>query len=243
MQRYFIDFSYNGKNYHGWQIQPNGITVQEKMQSALATVLREPVEVVGAGRTDAGVHASMMIAHFEVEEEMETSQLAYRLNRVLPYDIAVRRIYPVTADLHARFSATSRTYHYFLHTAKDPFLAERSYETHYKLDFAAMNEAAAYLLSQTDFASFCKTGTDTKTTLCTVTHACWRQLSETSWRFEITANRFLRNMVRAIVGTLIEVGRHRLSTEDFQAVVKGRNRSGAGESMPAHALFLVDITY
>ena len=244
MNRYFITFSYNGTAYHGWQIQPNGITVQERLQQALATLLRQPVEVVGSGRTDAGVHATMMVAHFDAPPLTDTpAQLAYRLNHLLPADIAVQRIEPVSSDMHARFSAISRTYHYYLHTEKNPFLANRSWECHYPLDFDAMNEAAQWLLTQQDFAAFCKAGADVKTTLCQLSHAQWHQLSPTEWRFEITANRFLRNMVRAVVGTLVEVGRQRLTLQQFQQVVASHSRSQAGESMPAHALFLVDISY
>ena len=249
MQRFFITFSYDGTNYHGWQIQPNGITVQERLQQALSTLLRQPVEVVGAGRTDAGVHAQMMVAHFDFDKlspsfsSITHPDFVYRLNSFLPQDIAVQKIEAVDADLHARFSAISRTYHYYLHTSKNPFLRAYSWETHYDLDFEAMNEAAAWLLSQDDFASFCKVGADVKTTICHLTHAQWHQLEPDRWRFEITANRFLRNMVRAVVGTLVEVGRHRITLSDFQRIVEDRRRTSAGESMPAHALFLVDIKY
>lgn len=259
VQRYFITFSYDGTNYHGWQIQPNGVTVQQRLEEALSVVLRTPIVVTGAGRTDAGVHARMMVAHFDIEDSVLLSvsddlkrqdksegfchQLAYRLNRILPQDIAVDRIEPVGNDMHARFSAVTRTYHYYLHTTKNPFLRHYSWETHYQLDFDAMNEAAQWLLTQEDFASFCKVGADVKTTLCHLTFAGWHRLSPTEWRFEISANRFLRNMVRAVVGTLVEVGRHRLSFEDFQQVVLSHSRTNAGESMPAHALFLVDIKY
>lgn len=253
MQRYFITLSYDGAGYHGWQIQPNGISVQERLQQALSTLLRQPIEVVGAGRTDAGVHAAMMVAHFDLPtadddaaalpEDFSPKQLAYRLNRILPRDIAVQRVEAVAPEMHARFSAVSRTYYYYLHTEKNPFLRTTSWETHYQLDFPAMNEAAAWLLTQSDFASFCKVGADVKTTLCQLTRAEWVQLSPTSWRFEITANRFLRNMVRAVVGTLVEVGRHRITLADFQRIVESKRRTAAGESMPAHALFLVDIKY
>ena len=251
--RFFITFAYDGTRYHGWQRQPNGITVQERLEEALSAVLRAPIEVTGAGRTDTGVHASMMVAHFDLQpalmENVATTperfpqQLAYRLNRILPSDIAVQQVEPVSDNLHARFSATARTYHYYLHTQKNPFRRQYSWETHYQLDFPLMNEAAQWLLSQEDFAAFCKAGADVKTTLCKLTHAQWHQLSPTEWRFEITANRFLRNMVRAVVGTLVEVGRHRISLQRFQEIVLSHSRTQAGESMPAHALFLVDIRY
>lgn len=243
MARYFIHLSYDGTNYHGWQVQPNGSSVQAELQRALSTLLRQPIEIVGAGRTDAGVHARKMVAHFDVEELLDLKQTAYRMNRILPRDIAVEKIERVGDDMHARFSATSRTYHYYIHTHKDPFCRAYSCETHYDLDFDAMNEAARVLLTQDDFASFCKTGADVKTTICHVTHAQWHQTSPTTWYFEITANRFLRNMVRAVVGTLIDVGRHRIDLEDFKQIVENKTRTAAGESMPGHALFLEDVTY
>jgi tRNA pseudouridine38-40 synthase len=247
--RYFITFSYDGTRYHGWQIQPNGDSVQERLQWALSTLLREQVGVTGAGRTDAGVHARMMVAHFDTEarflsdEGINCQQLAYKLNRLLPQDIAVSRVEPVAADMHARFSAVSRMYRYYIHTSKNPFLRAYSCELHYPLDFEAMNEAARVLMTYEDFGAFCKSGADVKTTLCTVTQAQWVQTSASSWYFEIRANRFLRNMVRAVVGTLIDVGRGRLSLEEFRKVVEGKRRTEAGESMPGNALFLEDIVY
>ena len=249
--RYFVTFSYDGTRYHGWQIQPNGPSVQEKLQWALSTLLREEIQVTGAGRTDAGVHARMMVAHFDFDgvwEEgsgasLDCKQLAYKLNRLLPQDIAIQRVEPVSDEMHARFSAIARTYHYYIHTEKDPFLRTTSCELHYPLDFDRMNEAAAILMEYEDFGAFCKAHADVKTTLCHVTVARWHQTSPTSWYFEITANRFLRNMVRAVVGTLIDVGRGRLSLDDFRKVIEGKRRTEAGESMPAHALFLEDIKY
>lgn len=249
MQRYFITFSYDGTRYHGWQIQPNGDSVQARLQEALSTLLREAVSVTGAGRTDTGVHARMMVAHFdtearfEAEEGINGTQLAYKLNRLLPYDIAVEKVEKVSSELHARFSATARTYHYYIHTKKDPFRKAYSCELHYALDFAKMNEAAQVLTTYEDFGAFCKAGADVKTTLCHVTRAQWIQTSPTTWYFEITANRFLRNMVRAVVGTLIEVGRGRMSLDAFRRVIEGKQRSDAGESMPGNALFLESIDY
>lgn len=244
MHRYFIYLSFDGTAYHGWQIQPNGVSVQEVLQRCLSTLLRVPTEVTGAGRTDAGVHARVMVAHFDTEAELDTAQTAYKLNRMLPRDIAVDRVVAVDGEMHARFSATSRTYHYYLHTRRDPFLRHYSLEMTYPLDFEAMNEAAAHLLTVTDFAAFCKTGADVKTTLCTVTEARWEQLDETGrWCFVITANRFLRNMVRAVVGTLVEVGRGRIGIDEFNRIVASGSRQRAGESMPGKALFLWDITY
>lgn len=242
--RFFITLSYDGTRYHGWQVQPNGPSVQEKLQWALSTILRHDIQVTGAGRTDAGVHARMMVAHFDVETmDYELQDLMYKLNRLLPQDIAIQKIEPVSDEMHARFSATSRTYHYYIHTVKDPFLRAYSCELHYPLDFQLMNEAAAILMEYEDFGAFCKAHADVKTTLCHITAAQWHQTSLSSWYFEITANRFLRNMVRAVVGTLIDVGRGRLSLDDFRKVIEGKRRTEAGESMPANALFLEEVKY
>ncbi len=243
MKRFFISISYDGTAYHGWQVQPNGHSVQAELQRCLSTLLREEIAVTGAGRTDAGVHARCMVAHFDFEQPIDEGQLTYKLNRILPRDISVQKVWEVPNDLHARFSAVSRTYHYYIHTQKDPFLRSYSCELHYSLDFAKMNEAAACLLQYEDFGAFCKSHADVKTTLCQVTQARWVQQSSYSWYFEISANRFLRNMVRAVVGTLIDVGRGRLTVEDFCKVVEGKKRTDAGESMPAHALFLEDVSY
>ncbi len=241
--RYFVTFSYDGGRYHGWQIQPNGDSVQERLQWALSTLLRAEIAVTGAGRTDAGVHARMMVAHFDYPAELDGQQLAYKLNRLLPYDIAVSKVESVSDEMHARFSATSRMYRYYIHTVKNPFLRAYSCEMHYPLDFAAMNEAAQMLMAYEDFGAFCKSGADVKTTLCQMMRAEWVQTSSTTWYFEIRANRFLRNMVRAVVGTLIDVGRGRLTQEEFRKVIEGKRRTDAGESMPGNALFLEDITY
>ena len=241
--RYFVTFAYDGTNYPGWQIQPNGDSVQEELQKALSTILRETIEVVGAGRTDAGVHARHMAAHFETEREIDCAQLAYKLNRLLPRDISVDKVFAVAPDMHARFSATLRTYHYYIHTRKNPFLRQYSCELHYDLDFELMNEAASHLLQVEDFGAFCKAHTDVKTTLCNVTEAIWTRDGDDAWHFRISANRFLRNMVRAVVGTLIEVGRHRMTIEQFDRVVASGSRSKAGESMPGNALFLEEVRY
>ena len=242
--RYFITLSYDGTAYHGWQIQPNAPSVQETLQGALSTLLRQPVEVVGAGRTDTGVHARMMVAHFDFPgSEDQSDNLAYKLNKLLPYDIAVQNVRPVADDMHARFSAVSRTYHYLLHLHKDPFLRNRSWQIYGPLDFEAMNRAASLLMEYRDFTSFSKLHTDTKTNDCLITEARWDEVVPGQWRFTITANRFLRNMVRAIVGTLIEVGRGRMTLEEFRQVIERRDRCQAGESVPAHGLYLVDIKY
>lgn len=248
MQRFFVHLSFNGARYHGWQIQPNGMSVQQKLQESLSTLLRTPIEVTGAGRTDAGVHAAMMVAHFDVDDHVVddfggTGQLTYKLNRLLPFDIAVRDIVEVPLDRHARFSACARTYYYYVHTRKDPFLGDRSCFIHYPLDFDKMNEAAQLLLNHDDFAAFCKSHTDVKTTLCRVTEARWQQMDDHRWVFIITANRFLRNMVRAVVGTLVDVGRGRVTVQQFADILASRRRTEAGESMPPQALFLQHIDY
>ena len=233
--RYFVTFSYDGTRYHGWQIQPNGDSVQARLQGALSTLLRQEIGVTGAGR--------MMVAHFDYDGALDCTQLTYKLNRLLPYDIAVEKVEPVSEEMHARFSATSRTYHYYIHTTKDPFCRAYSCELHYPLDFQKMNEAGLLLTGYDDFGAFCKAGADVKTTLCHVTEARWVQTSPTTWYFRITANRFLRNMVRAVVGTMIDVGRGRLSLVDFCKVIEGKRRTEAGESMPGNALFLEKIEY
>lgn len=243
MQRYFVYLKYDGTAYHGWQIQPNASSVQGVLQGALSTLLREDVAVVGAGRTDTGVHARMMVAHFDTVKDVDCAQLVYKLNRLLPRDISVDKAMPVGDDMHARFSALSRTYHYYIHQHKDAFLRHYSCELLYGLDFAKMNEAAALLLEYKDFAAFCKSNTDVKTTLCDVTEARWVRDGEYSWHFVITANRFLRNMVRAVVGTLVDVGRGRVGKDGFRDIIEGKSRSGAGDSMPGNALFLENIEY
>lgn len=243
MQRYFIFLKYDGTAYHGWQIQPEARSVQGEIQQALSTIMREEVQIVGAGRTDTGVHARMMAAHFDTEKDVDCPQLVYKLNRLLPRDISIDRIEPVAADLHARFSARRRTYHYYIHQHKDAFLRHYSCELSYALDFDKMNEAAALLLDYDDFAAFCKTHTDVKTTLCRVTEARWIRDGEYCWHFVITADRFLRNMVRAVVGTLVDVGRGRVSIAQFKEIIEGKSRSRAGDSMPGNALFLEKIEY
>lgn len=243
VKRYFITFSYDGTNYHGWQVQPNGISVQGELQRVLSTLLRQEIAITGAGRTDAGVHARKMVAHFDYDGVVDCEQLAYKMNRMLPQDISVSKIDEVSTDMHARFSATERTYHYYIHTRKDPFQRAYSCYIHYPLDFELMNRAGKILTGYDDFGAFCKAHSDVKTTLCRVTRAEWIQTGDTTWYFEITANRFLRNMVRAVVGTLIDVGRGRLTLEEFRSVIEGKHRSDAGESMPGNALFLEDVKY
>jgi len=243
MNRYFIYLGYNGKNFCGWQIQPNGITVQQSIEKALATLLRQPVPIVGAGRTDAGVHARLMVAHFDwVEPITDLAFLTEKLNRLLPKDIAVYRIVPVRKEAHARFDAISRTYRYYITTKKDPFNYELVYKIPGTLDFSMMNEACKVLFEYIDFTSFSKLHTDVKTNNCRIMYANWEKEKEV-WVFTIQADRFLRNMVRAIVGTLIEVGRGKLSIEGFREVIQLKDRGKAGTSAPGHALFLEDIIY
>ena len=240
--RYFIVFSYDGTNYHGWQEQPNAVSVQQRLNEALATILRQPVVTTGAGRTDTGVHARKMVAHFDCDIEVP-DDLCDRLNRLLPPDIAVSRITKTDERAHARFDATSRTYHYDIITGKDPFNNRFATRIYYDLDFERMNAAAELLLGQHDFTSFSKTGTDTKTNICTIQTARWIRISEHYYRFEITADRFLRNMVRAVVGTLFQVGRGRLQIEDIRRIIDEQDRCAAGESVPARGLSLVNVTY
>ncbi|MCD8310223.1 MAG: tRNA pseudouridine(38-40) synthase TruA [Prevotellaceae bacterium] len=243
MQRYFIYLAYDGAAYHGWQIQPNGITVQERLMQALETLLRRKTEVTGAGRTDTGVNASLMVAHFDSEAPLDTALLTAKLNSLLPADIAVRRVRAVIPTAHARFDALSRTYRYYIATAKSPFNRAYSYRVFHTPDFERMNEAARLLPKYTDFTSFSKLHTDTKTNDCRIMQARWTRMDVTDWVFTIQADRFLRDMVRAIVGTLLEVGRGKLTIEGFRRVIEGKDRSLAGTSVPGNALFLSDISY
>lgn len=243
VKRYFIYLAYNGRDFCGWQSQPNGVSVQSTLENALATVLREPVAVTGAGRTDAGVHARLMAAHFDVSGAMPPlPSLTEKLNRFLPKTIAVEKIVPVRADAHARFDATARTYKYYVTAKKDPFTFGNVLKIHGECDFDAMNEAAAVLFDYTDFTSFSKLHTDVKTNNCRIMQAQWERQGEI-WVFTIQADRFLRNMVRAVVGTLFEVGRGKLTPEGFRRVIEAKDRGRAGTSAPAHALYLTDVEY
>lgn len=243
MHRYFIYLAYDGVNYHGWQIQPNGNSVQETLMKALSTFLRQPIEVVGAGRTDAGVHARLMVAHFDFHQPLDVAVVKDKLNRLLPPDIAVYQVREVKPAAHARFDAIYRTYQYYITTCKDPFNRKFAWRVFQPLDFEKMNEAAAVLFDYTDFTSFSKLHTDVKTNNCKIMQAYWCQTTEDEWVFTIQADRFLRNMVRAVVGTLVEVGRGKLTVHGFRKVIEEKNRCSAGTSVPAHALFLVDVGY
>lgn len=240
--RYFIEFAYNGAPYFGFQIQPKQISVQEVLQKALGLLLRDEIKIVGAGRTDTGVHAKKMFAHFETDKLL-AEDLVRRLNSFLPPSIAIRKIFPVKSDLHARFSALSRTYEYYIATEKNPFTENSAWQCwRSPLDVAAMNQACEILLQHRDFTSFAKLHTDTKTNFCKIKKACWEQHGS-ELKFTITADRFLRNMVRAIVGTLVEVGRGKIAAIDVNDIIESKNRNNAGSSAPAHALYLVDVAY
>lgn len=243
MQRYFIYLAYDGTAYHGWQIQPNGASVQECLMKALSTLLRRPVEVTGAGRTDAGVHASLMVAHFDHDEALDAAFMTDKLNRLLPPDISVYGLRAVKPDAHARFDATSRTYKYYVTTAKRPFDRQYRCRLFQTPDFARMNEAAQMLFRYTDFTSFSKLHTDVKTNNCRIMQAEWTQVDDVTWVFTIQADRFLRNMVRAVVGTLLEVGRGKLTVDGFCRIIEQKDRCQAGTSVPGNALFLVDVAY
>ena len=243
MNRYFLQLSYKGTRYFGWQRQPNAVSVQEVMEKTLSTVLREDIAVVGAGRTDTGVHASFYVLHFDISNEIqEPEKLVYHLNRFLPGDIAVQKIRKVENDFHARFSAISRTYKYFISTVKDPFQTETSFQYTGYLDVEMMNEAALVLFEYHDFTSFSKLHSDVKTNNSKIFQAEW-QTEGNMLVFTIKADRFLRNMVRAIVGTLLEVGKGKIIVDDFRKIIELKNRRAAGTSAPAHGLFLVDIEY
>ena len=269
--RYFIYLSYNGTAYHGWQYQPNASSVQEQLETALKTLLRTPVTLTAAGRTDTGVHARMMVAHFDYTDPTDSARpfepedLAFRLNGFLPSDIAIHRIVPVTPDAHARFDALSRTYEYWVTDIKNPYTEHLITYTRFHLDYDKMNEAAQILLRTKDFASFCKAHSDNKTTLCDVRRAFWDErplpfmpdcsihraptgtnplaVSNACHVFTIEADRFLRNMVRAVVGTLFEVGRGQMTIAQMQQVVESKSRCAAGQSMPPDGLYLTDIRY
>lgn len=241
--RYFADIEFDGTAYSGWQIQPHSPSVQQTFEEALALFLRQKVDVTGAGRTDAGVHAAQMIAHFDLNESQDCEWIKHKLNGILPPDIAVHGIYPVRSDAHARFDAVSRTYKYYVTLDKSAFQRNYSWYLLNEPDFELMNVAAELLLPMVDFTSFSKLHTDTKTNDCHVTEAGWERLPDGRWVFTITADRFLRNMVRAIVGTLMEVGRHRMTVDEFNSVILKKDRCQAGDSAPAQGLFLYKIEY
>lgn len=240
--RYFIEISYQGTHYYGWQRQPDAISVQEVLEKALSTLLRKDIKVSGAGRTDAGVHAKQLFAHFDFDAIEDVSALVFRLNSFLPKDVSVQHIYRVSDDAHARFHASERAYEYVITLGKDPFSEAYSHQLHYKPDVVLMNEAAALLLEYKDFQCFSRSNTDVKTYFCKVKTAFWKEENK-QLIFTITADRFLRNMVRAIVGTLLEVGFKKITLADFRTIIESKNRVNAGASAPAKGLFLTKVAY
>lgn len=248
-QRYFIELSYDGTNYHGWQTQPNALTVQEVLNKSLSIILRQPIDTVGCGRTDTGVHAREFFAHFDfgsMDHEPWTmdkvGSIIRSLNSVLPDDIAVKNIFPVAPDAHARFDATQRTYEYHIHFNKDPFKQGYSWELRDRPDIDLMNKAAEIMMEYTDFGCFSKSNTQVKTNNCKITQAGW-SVSGEGIIFTISADRFLRNMVRAIVGTLMMVGRREMEPEAVRQIIESKNRSNAGTSVPACGLYLTRVRY
>lgn len=242
MYRYFIALQYDGSNYHGWQVQENAHSVQAEINKALSTFLQQDIMITGAGRTDTGVHAKQMYAHFDLEKEIDSQQLHFKLNALLPFDIACDAVFQVPEDTHARFSAISRTYEYWITQQKDPFLQNKAWYFTADLDLDLMNQGAAELLKHTDFSCFSKSHTDTFTNDCDLMFAEWKQ-SGNILVLTIQANRFLRNMVRAIVGTLIDLGQKKISINDLKQIIESKDRSNAGISVPAHGLYLVAIDY
>ena len=241
--RYFIELAYKGTNYHGWQYQPNAISIQEVLTKSLSTILREEISIVGAGRTDAGVHAEEFYAHFDVDEILDLNQFVFKTNALLPNDIVIYNIQPVNSDAHARFDAVTRSYEYRILFGRNPFFQDTTYQIiNKKLNIDKMNEASKILLTYSNFKSFSRTNSDVKTFDCSVSKAYWTNEGQ-KLVFHITANRFLRNMVRAVVGTLLEIGLEKMTLEGFKNVIESKNRSNAGPSAPAQGLFLTKIQY
>jgi len=240
--RYLIKLAYNGTNYHGWQKQINARSVQQVLEEKLSLLLGTTIETLGCGRTDTGVHAKDFYAHFDFEDVLNTDKLVYKLNQILPADVVVENINEVKVDFNARFDATSRTYEYWITAKRNPFLVELAWYRHENFDVDAMNRAAQLLIGAHDFECFSKVKTQVNNFRCHVIKANWHQQND-CLIFTITANRFLRNMVRAIVGTLIEVGRNKLSLEDFEKILASKNRCEAGQSVPAKGLFLTKVEY
>ncbi len=240
--RYFIQLSYNGSSYHGWQIQPNAVTVQETIQDALSKLLNTNISITGAGRTDTGVHAFQMFAHFDVDETLDTENLTFKLNSFLPKDIAIQSIFQVNADAHTRFHAIKRSYDYKISLKKNVFLFDYTHYVHQKLDVDKMNEAANILLEYTNFQCFSKSNTDVKTYNCKIEQAQWKQEGNLLI-FTISADRFLRNMVRAIVGTLLNIGLSKIAVSDMHKILASKERSEAGFSVPSKGLYLTEVLY
>ena len=242
--RYFMELQYEGGAYFGWQRQKGQVSIQQTLEQALTTLLREEIELTGAGRTDTGVSATYYVAHFEVESPIEDlEQVVYKLNRILPRDIAVQTLTEVSDEAHARFSAVEREYRYYIEHRKNPFTMGQTWQYAVRLDVEKMNRAAEVLLEVEDFTTFAKLNSNNKTNICRVQVARWEVEADGTLRFTIRADRFLRNMVRAVVGTLVEVGRHKITIDEFCAIIEGKDRGLAGTSMPGKALFLHDVTY
>ncbi len=242
--RFKLTLSYNGSAFNGWQIQPNAPSVQQALNEALSTLLGASINVTGAGRTDTGVNAINYVAHFDHSSPIEAETLRYKLNAILPSSIVIKDIQQVEDTFHARYSATRREYTYYIHREKDPFAQAFSYQYSYpELNFEEMNRACEFLLGTKDFSCFEKTGADNKTSVCTIFEAHWQMDDPTHWSFHIAADRFLRNMVRAIVGTLLEVGRGKRTAESILELIEKKDRCSAGESVPGHALFLSKVEY
>ena len=241
--RYFIELSYNGKNYHGWQVQPNANSIQESLSKAVETILRKKITLTGAGRTDAGVHAEEMYAHFDIENELDTFEVRNRLNAFLPDDIVIKYVFLVDNEAHTRFDAIKRSYEYRIWLGRNPFLIDTTWQIYQQsLNIDKMNEAAAVLLNYTNFKCFSKSKTDVKTYNCKITNAKWK-LDGGLLTFCITSDRFLRNMVRAIVGTLVDIGLEKITIKDFISIIESQDRTKAGFSVPAQGLFLTKVDY
>ena len=240
--RYFIELAYKGTNYHGWQYQPNAASVQETLNKALSILLKTDIDIVGAGRTDSGVHAKQMFAHFDYDSEIDTKHLIQKLNSFLPKDIVIFNILKVADEAHARFDATKRTYEYHIHTTKDAFENDDSWLYQNMLDLDKMNQACKILFKQNDFECFSKVNTDVNTFNCVIFDANWNKIGNRIV-FTISADRFLRNMVRAIVGTMINIGIGKINLTDFEKIIESKDRSEAGFSVPAHGLYLTKIEY
>ncbi len=241
--RYFIHLAYNGTRFHGWQIQPNATSVQENLNKAFSVLLQTEINLMGAGRTDTGVHAREMYAHFDTDNSFDITTLVHKLNSFLPKDIVIYDIIPVHDDAHSRFDATKRTYEYHIHQFKNPFIDELSWYFHQPLDIDLMNQASQLLFNYTDFECFSKVNTDVNTFDCTIFEAYWKRGQNDQLVFTISANRFLRNMVRSIVGTLINLGLHKITLDDFTKIIESKSREKAGFSVPAHGLYLTKIEY
>lgn len=240
--RYFIELSYNGTAYHGWQIQPKALTVQEVLEDALSTVLSDTISVMGAGRTDTGVHATQMFAHFDTDRLFDTTDLVYKLNSFLPFNIAIANVFKVKPEAHARFNAVKRSYLYRISLKKNVFTHRNAYYVKQPLDVDKMNAAAKILFEYKDFQCFSKTNTDVKTYYCDIMKARWFT-KDNEIQFAITADRFLRNMVRAIVGTMINIGLGKIEVDDLHTIITSKNRGEAGYSVPAHGLYLTEVVY